>query len=196
MKEDQLPTFLTKLHLDPEIGDIFFRLRSVFHVSWPQCLTTTDLHDLTIFVLHKLLTWSPKATQTDLCPVVAASQCVRYAVAIYMLILQGPAYFSHAHLQANLVSHLRHHLDSILTLPLLHHGPLTLWMLSVGMVASHDTPEHYWFTSKAKTLVNTLHLHTWDDFVSCFGEVLWSRMQRAELLFQTRWEEAWATDAT
>ena len=113
-----------------------------------------------------------------------------------MLILQGPAYFSHAHLQANLVSHLKHHLDSILNLLSIRHGPLTLWMLSVGMVASHDTPEYYWFTSKAKVLVNILHLHTWNDFVSCFEKVLWSRMQRAEHLFQTRWKEAWATDAT
>jgi hypothetical protein len=195
MTADQHPLCLIELDLDPDIRDVFLRLRNVFIASVPRGLSTTDLHDLTIFLLHKLLAWSPQATQSHSSDSVATSQCVRYALVLYMLIIHGPAYFSHAHLQINLVSQFKTNLEGILAPLSAYHRPLALWMLLVGLTASHGTPDYDWFTIQAKILADLLHVRAWTDVVSCFEEVLWYQMQSAELLFQARWWEMWALDA-
>jgi hypothetical protein len=186
---DQLPSRLTDLDLDPDIGNIFLRLCNVFWISQPCGLPTPDLHDLTIFVLHKLLAWTPQATHLHSSEAVATSQCIRYAVALYMLIVQGPKYFPHTHLQANLVSRLKNHLDGILASLLTYHEPLALWLLLVGMTASYGTTDYYLFTTQIKNIVVPLHLHTWKDVIPSLEEVLWYKTQRVEHLFQARWEE-------
>jgi hypothetical protein len=140
MTADQHPLCLIELDLDPDIRDVFLRLRNVFIASVPRGLSTTDLHDLTIFLLHKLLAWSPQATQSHSSDSVATSQCVRYALVLYMLIIHGPAYFSHAHLQINLVSQFKTNLEGILAPLSAYHRPLALWMLLVGLTASPFRP--------------------------------------------------------
>jgi hypothetical protein len=196
MTTDRQPLCLTDLDLDPDIRDVLLRLRNVFNASVPRGLSTTDLHDLTIFLLHKLLVWSPQATHLHSSEAAATSQCVRYAIVLYMLIIHGPAYFSHAHLQVNLVSHLRTHVEGILAPLSAHHTRLALWMLFVGMTASHETPDYDWFTIQVKILADLLHVRAWKDVVFCLEEVLWYQTQRAELLCQARWWEMWALDAT
>jgi hypothetical protein len=191
-----VPSRVNERDLDPEIRDVLFRLGHVFHASQPHGLSTTDLHDLTCFVLHKLLAWSPQAEQFSSSESVTTSQCVRYAVVIYMLMIHGPAYFSHKYLQATLVSELQGHLGGILDSLMVCHRPLALWMLLVGVVASHGTSEYYWFTTQVKILVELLQLYDWEDVVSCLEEVLWFKTKRAERLFQSRWEEMWAMSTT
>jgi hypothetical protein len=147
-------------------------------------------------VLHKLLAWSPQAEQSSSPESVTTSQCVRYAVVIYMLMIHGPAYFSHKYLQATLVSQLQGHLGGILDSLTVCHRPLAVWMLLVGVVASYGTSEYYWFTTQVKILVELLQLYDWEDVVSCLEEVLWFKTKRAERLFQSRWEEMWAMNTT
>ncbi|KAF2191369.1 hypothetical protein K469DRAFT_732760 [Zopfia rhizophila CBS 207.26] len=179
---DPVPPPLDNLDLDPAIGEILFRLRNLFHEPRRFDLSNTDLHDLTCFVLHRLLLWSPQSTHRDISPAPAISECVRYAVALYMLIIHGPTYFSHARLQYNTTLQLRAHLEGSLASLLLSYGSLALWLLSVGMVASDGTPECHWFTTQAGTAISS--------FVS-----IWLKTQQAEYLFRQRWEEVWAITA-
>jgi hypothetical protein len=188
-----LPKYLSNLELEPGIDEVFFRLRTLFTVSQPCQLASTDFHDLTCYVLHRLLAWSPQPTVPDRFSSLPISQCVRYAVALYVLILHGPTYFSHAHLQSNLVSLLKTHLESILDSLSLSYPPLALWLISVGMAASDGIPTHTWFISQAKTLAEYLQLYDWFDVSPFLEGVLWYRTQRAEWPFQSKWEDVFAT---
>jgi hypothetical protein len=184
-----LPQYLSNLELEPGIDEVFFRLRTLFIISQPCQLPSTDFHDLACYVLHRLLARSPQPTAPDHLSPLPISQCVRYAVALYMLVLHGPTYFSHAHLQSNLALLLKTHLESILDSLPLSYPPLALWLISIGMAASDGTPTHTWFISQAKTLAEYLQLYDWCDVSPLLEGVLWYKTQRAEWPFQRKWEE-------
>lgn len=186
--QKELPSHFVGLEIEPTVCDVLLRLHSIFEMSQRQALSTTDLHDLTCFVLHKLLSLSPPASETS--GGFAESECVRYALALYLLIIHGPTYFTHAHLQLSLASGLRVVLDH--TLPSLspYHETVALWTLTVGMVASDSTSESFWFASQVKALCTRLNLHIWADIRNRLEEVLWYKMARAEMVFQQRWEMA------
>ncbi|KAF1828899.1 hypothetical protein BDW02DRAFT_584146 [Decorospora gaudefroyi] len=193
--QDQLPSYLSDLNLDPRVSDIFFRLRNLFRASQPDSLPSTDLHDLTCFVLHKLLAWCPQPTETDCSGILATSQCVRYAAALYMLIIHGPTYFSHAHLQSNMVLQLRTYLEDIMTSISVYHGPLAIWILLIGMVASENTSDWHWYAIRITVLAEQLHVCAWEDVLPCLEGVLWFREPRTEQIFKHRWAEAWTLSA-
>jgi hypothetical protein len=181
---------LSELDLDSTISDVFLRLQHVFYVSQQQELSTTHLHDLTCFVLHKLLSWSPSKSQLRSPNSIPTSQCIRYALALYMLIIHGPTYFSHAHLQSTLVINLKEHFEDLMPAFTIANANFGLWILSIGMVASQDAVTSGWFSANAVTLAYGLALHTWKDVRSCLEEVLWYNTQRGEGQFRKRWEEA------
>ena len=179
--------------MDPTIGDVFMRLRHVFHVSRQQELSTTHLHDLTCFVLHKLLSWSPSKSQLKYSNSCSTSQCIRYAIALYMLIIHGPTYFSHAHLQSTLVIELKRYIEDLMPTFATANAEIALWILSIGMVASQDTDTSGWFSAYATTLAHDLALYTWVEVRSYLEVVLWYKIQRGEGQFRQRWEEALST---
>ena len=56
------PTMLDTPVLDPEVADVLCRLHNLFDSSQYK-LSSTDLHDLTCYVVHKLLLWKPSHTK-------------------------------------------------------------------------------------------------------------------------------------
>ena len=190
VSRDEIPCGFLNLELDPSISDVFLRLRHLFRVSHEHNLSTTDLHDLTCYILHKLLAWSPDESQPGHANLIATSQSIRCAVALYMLIIHGPTYFSHAHLQSSLVAELRRSIRSLLPMFAIENGPLALWVLIVGMAASQDALTSGWFTAKATTVARGLELRTWDDILQCMEGVVWYKTQRGEEHFRQQWEEA------
>ncbi|PVH91334.1 hypothetical protein DM02DRAFT_678143 [Periconia macrospinosa] len=117
--------------LDPSIGDILRRLRNLFGNPEHFVLTSLDFHDLTCFILHRLL-----GIETDWSLKTGTSEGVRVAIALYMLMLHGPSYYSHASLQYRLTQELRVYIEHCLGTITLIHAPLAIWLTSVGMVAS------------------------------------------------------------
>ena len=183
----ELPPVLSGLELEPTISDIIMRLRGIFDISRTQPLSTTDLHDLTCFVLHQLLLLPSPPLQMTVAD--AQSACLRYAVALYMLVIHGPTYFTHAHLQSNLVSRLKGYMNEVLDYLYLHHGAIALWIVSVGLVASADTLDSPWFVDQAKALSKSLDLRAWPDIFVHLEMVLWyGGMRHAEIMFQQQWE--------
>jgi hypothetical protein len=172
---------IDELDLDPAIRDIVLRLRNIFH-SAPLDLPTTDLHDLTCFVLHKLL------PSHDSSPVSSTSECVRSAIALYMLIIHGPTYFTHARLQRTITLQLQAELQGAFTALLFAHPSLVVWLLSIGLVASEDTRESPWFTEQARTAATTLGLFSWNQILHHLTEVLWLTSSHAEAIIRLRWE--------
>jgi hypothetical protein len=188
---DSVPTVLHTPLLDPEIADVLCRLHNLFDSSQYQ-LSSNDLHDLTCYAIHRLLLWEPKL-QTDgvMCDL-TTSGIVRHATVLYLLIIHGPTYFSHAHLQYATALKLQAQMEYSWLNMLFNHGNLTLWLLSVGMVAAAGIPEGQWFTSQAHKAAEALDLRTWDDVVCRLRGIVWLDSAAAESSFQQKWQEAWA----
>ena len=186
---DQIPPYLVSLEMDPLVGDVFFRLRNLFRQSQQHYLSTTALHDLTCFVLHKLLLPSPTTSELSSTKIPETSQCIRHATALYMLSIHGTTYFSHAELQWNLVPKLRDNIESVPGLSMIHHRPLFLWMLYVGVISSYGTLHRHWFTTQARAFAMYMSLQTWEDTVHYLEEILWYKSPRADTLFRQAWEE-------
>jgi hypothetical protein len=117
------------LGLDPDLGNIVTRLRAVFHD--PLVLSATDLHDLTCFALHRLMSL-PSPTNAD-SRSSNASKCLRYAIPAYMFIVHGATYYSHLHIINALIIQRQCHIGPLL-LSTECENSLLIWLLSVGAV--------------------------------------------------------------
>lgn len=181
--------------LDSDITDVLCRLHNLFD-SNQHSLSSTDLHDLACYVVHRLLLWSPQR-QADSFPCdLATSGIVRHALVLYLLIIHGPTYFSHAQLQyatsLKLQGQMEHTWFNLMT----NHGSLAIWLLSIGMVASDGTPEGHWFIKQARTATEYLGLQTWNDIVVCLQNVVWLNLPTAASMFQQKWQEVQSSRPT
>jgi hypothetical protein len=177
--------------LDPVIDDILRRLGSLFHNPEHFALSTPEFHDLICFVLHRLLTFEATGSLQN-----GVSESVRVATALYLLILHGPTYFSHAGLQYQLVQELMGCLDGSFTEISSTHVALATWLISVGLVATKDTPQNLWFKAKASESAQILGVHDWNGLLNCLRAVLWMPKDHTEQEFRGAWEPLWATDGT
>ncbi|KAK4040186.1 hypothetical protein C8A01DRAFT_15878 [Parachaetomium inaequale] len=176
------PPELVSLDVDEEVKDAFIRLRNIFQRAQRVPFTSTHLHDLTCFVIHRLLPSAREmANQTS-----PLTECVRYATILYMFIIQGPTYFTHAVIFNRLLDRFTEHLQQRELQPT--HDPIDVWFLAVGMVASSGTPHHSWFMERARTAAATLQLSTWDDVSPFIKSTLWLETPRSEGIFRPHWD--------
>ncbi|KAJ3550272.1 hypothetical protein NM208_g61 [Fusarium decemcellulare] len=173
------------LDIDTALADILIRLRRLFHTPEDPSLSTTDLHDLTCFVVHRLLLLGPLVSENLTHS--ATSESLRHALALYMLIIHGTTYYSHADLANAIILQLRSHL-TVSTRTGSIHGPLEIWILSVGLVSTTIAADRQWFADKAATAAKALNLHTWEDVLACLKTVLWLETQRGGM-FRQQWAE-------
>lgn len=180
--------------LDLAVGNVLNRLRSIFHQPRLSISTSAELHDLTCFVMHRLLLLPPVSASSPRRQ--AASECLRYSLALYMLIIHGATYYSHENLARSLAVQLKGHLAALAQADHPHDG-FEIWFLSVGMVATVGTGEHGWFRSRALAAALHLELHTWEDVLVHLEGVLWTRARpHVEGSFRQTWKEALAALAT
>lgn len=180
---------LDTLGLDPIVANTVNRLRSVFNIFQTSdgalMLSTTDLHDLTCFMLHRLLSLPP-LTGLDILST-ATSECLRYAVSLYMFIIHGSTYYSHANMLNILLIRFEHHIDPLLSSSE-RQDSLLVWFLSIGAVASLGMNESQWFYERLTTISITLELKYWADVERHLKQVLWLETP-LQILFQQTWEE-------
>ncbi|KAJ4311788.1 hypothetical protein N0V94_007769 [Neodidymelliopsis sp. IMI 364377] len=186
---------LDNAQLDPEIRDTACRLRLLFD-SRQFSLTSTDIHDLTCFVVHKLLLWHPSALIDGYLHEPMLSQSLQHALVLYMLMVQGPTYFSHAGLQYTTVLKLRSYLEHTWCSLLPSHDALALWLLSVGMVAADGMPSCGWFMTQAHIAAKALEVQGWSDLVARLQDVIWLDSPTITPLFQRKWDEIWVITTT
>ena len=187
---DRTPTILSTPLLDPHIEDVLSRLHHLFDSS-QYSLSSTDIHDLTCYVVHRLLHWSPQPQPDDLPPDLSTSGIIRYGMILYMLIIQGPTYFSHARLQYAITLKLQAQMEHTWLNMLCNHGSLALWLLSVGMVASEGTPEEQWFTDQTRMAAMALSLNFPDESIHHLREIIWFDSPIATSLFEQKWLNIW-----
>lgn len=183
---DPLDLTIDDIEIDPTISNILIRLRNIFHHERVSTLTNTDLHDLTCFVLHKLLLLSPLSSDNP--KQSAVSECFRYAIALYMLTIHGTTYYSHEFLANNMIRQLKGHLEPLLLTDYMRSS-VGVWILSVGLAATVGTPHRKWFISQACTAAMALGLQTWEEVLVRLETVFWTRAQQQEDGVRHKWEE-------
>ncbi|OAQ85954.1 C6 zinc finger domain-containing protein [Purpureocillium lilacinum] len=173
--------------IDHDVANILSRLLYIFEPLEQPRLTNADLHDLTCFAVHKLLLLpeTPSGGGAGESSRPAVSECLRYAMVLYMLVLHGTTYYSHVHLVMAVVQQLQKQIEALAES--LHlHGPLGIWAVSVGMAAAADMDDACaWFVEQGRFLARELDLATWDDVLMQLQSVLWS--EGNEPLFRRQW---------
>ncbi|KAL3451140.1 hypothetical protein BJX65DRAFT_269029 [Aspergillus insuetus] len=200
---DSLP--INELDIDPTVKNILLRLRTAFDRAQHTGFPPTRLHDLTCFVIHRLLLSAPLSTspscpatqaQTEPCP---ATESVRYAIILYMFIIHGPTYYSHAVIMDAIVGRF----IGSLTAPDLDavnqtqdssscSNSLDVWCTAIGLVASAGTSSYSWFLQRAQSFTNIpesySQLHTWADVLAHIRSILWMDTPQAEGIFRPHWD--------
>lgn len=171
--------------IDHDVRTVFIRLRNVFQRAQRIPFPTTRLHDLTCYVVHRLLLTT--ANPADLQPPSPITECIRYATILYMFVVQGPTYYSHAVIFNNMLARLTEHLKQLETTPRLY-GALDAWLVAIGMVASAGTEHYQWFNERGSVVAAALQLGSWDDVFTCIKRVLWLETQQGEGIFRPHWD--------
>ncbi|KAH8680017.1 hypothetical protein BGZ60DRAFT_242153 [Tricladium varicosporioides] len=182
---------LKSLHLNPVLEDTITRLRNIFGkysrhstgLATPLELSSTDLHDLTCFVLHRLL---PLPAIEDVNALTAdISDAMHCATSIFMFIIHGHTYYTHITILNSLVLRLKTHLECM-EVSTNDISPVFVWLHSVGMVASTEIGDSQWFLDRARLIANTLDIRSWDDILANLECVLWFHNSRTKS-FKHQW---------
>lgn len=175
---------LGSIDVDYAVRNVFIRLRNVFQRSQRIPFPTTRLHDLTCFVVHRLLL---SASDTANPQSSAITECIRYAIILYMLIIQGPTYYSHALILNTIVTRFTEHLEQLESTARMHDS-LDVWLVAIGMVASTGTTHYQWFMKSARAMAASLQLGNWNDTLVHIKSVLWLETLQGEDIFRPHWD--------
>ena len=167
-----------------EVKNVYARLNSVSRRT--QQLPTAQLHDLTCFVVHRLLLPTSDTEEHQSSPITG---CLRYAIILYMFIIHGPTYYSHEAIFNTITTKFTQHLQQLESTPRVY-DLLDVWFLATGMVAAAGTPHYRWFMEQARAVATSLQLSNWDDVFLRIKSVLWLGTRRDEDTFRHHWEIA------
>lgn len=179
--DDQL-FHLSTIEVDDSVKNVFNRLRNIFQRAGNILFPATQLHDLTCFVIHRLLLSAP-ATTTP--PLSRMTESIRYGIVLYMFIAQGPTYYSHAVILNTILIRFMEHLEK--STPRIYDS-LDVWFCAVGMVASSGTAHHRWFMNRARDIAAALQLANSSDTLVHIKTVLWLEKPQSEDLFRSHWD--------
>ena len=171
---------------DNDIGNVLMRLRIIFHQKKQTPLEPSCLHDLTCFVIHRLLSTAPDPRTTLSSPY---SECIRYAVSSYMFIVQGPTYYPHSAILQDLMVRYIHCLKQTES-SLCAFDELDVWLHAIGLVATTGTTDYQWFACRTGIISSALSLYTWEDVFPYLRGVLWLDLPRVEAMFRPHWDAA------
>jgi hypothetical protein len=172
------------IDVDFDVWNVFIRLRSVLERSQRMPFSPTQLHDLTCFVIHRLLS-TPNTESSQPSPV---TQSLRYAIIIYMLIIQGPTYYSHAVIMNTMVTRFVECFKQIESTPRVYDS-LDVWFISIGLLTSTGTTNYEWFVEKAQIVSEALQLHDFDDTLVQIKSVLWLETPQSDENFRSHWDK-------
>jgi hypothetical protein len=173
-----------RIDIDSDVGNVLIRLREVFRRTQKTGLPTPRLHDLTCFVIHRLLLTAPGHNVPQFSS--SITECLRYAVVLYMFIIHGPTYYSHAAIMNTMSTRFLENLRYLRKTPYVDASYHT-WLLSIALVAASSHADCQWISERAKTAANSLKLGTWDNVLAHIRTFLWLETPQAEVIFRHPW---------
>ncbi|KAF4821603.1 hypothetical protein CGCTS75_v011059 [Colletotrichum tropicale] len=170
--------------VDCAVLNVFIRLRNVFQRARRVPFPTTRLHDLTCFVIHRLLLEAPDPSDLTSSPL---TECIRYATILYMFNVHGPTYYSHAVILNAIVTRFAKQLRRLDSLPRVYSS-LGVWFQAIGMISAAGTPLYDSFVERAWVVAASLELSSWDDAFLHVKSVLWLETPQGEDVFRPHWD--------
>ncbi|KAK4191613.1 hypothetical protein QBC35DRAFT_470641 [Podospora australis] len=174
--------------IDFVVANILVRLRNVFKRAEKMPFSTTSLHDLTSFVVHRLMLSAPNPEDSLASPL---TESIRLALILYMFIMHGATYYPHAVISDKLAAELMEILKKADTLPH-QYCSLDVWIVATGLVSSAGTSCYQFFVDRAQAVSNSLSLENWDDALVHIRNVLWLEALEAEATFRPHWHYSMA----
>lgn len=178
------------LDIDKEVENVFNRLRNVFHRAQNIPFSSTQLHDLACFVIHRLLNLTSTTSPLQPSP---TSECVRFAMILYMFTIHGPSYYPHAMMLDTIVARFKEQLERREDVHSFDKDSFDVWFYSIGMVASSGSSHHQWFMEKANNTASSLRLQTSEDAISHTRNILWLENPHGDELFEPYWDAVLAS---
>jgi len=182
------PLPLDEFDIDPTVKEVLIQLQAISHQyqinsqsSIPPILTIAEIHDLASFALHILLQHPQSEMPASI------SECIRYGLCIYMFILHGPTYYSHAAILNTLVLQLQHQIMALVSQKALC-GEVQTWIYSMGLVGSIGTETHDWFLKQSAMVSNRLEIDSWELVKSQLESIVWLPNMMCEMVFRQTWE--------
>ncbi|KAF4858724.1 hypothetical protein CGCSCA2_v007077 [Colletotrichum siamense] len=175
---------LADQEVDCAVLNVFIRLRNVFQRARRVPFPTTRLHDLTCFVIHRLLLSAPDPSDPASSPL---TECIRYTTILYMFNVHGPTYYSHAVILNAIVTRFTEQLTRLDSLPRVYNS-LDVWFQTIGMVSAAGTPLYDSFVERAWVVAAFLELGSWDDAFLHVKSVLWLETPQGEDVFRPHWD--------
>lgn len=166
------------------VRNVLIRLSNVFQRAQRMALPPSRLHDLTCFVIHRLLLSISNEVDSASSPV---SECTRYAIILYMFVVQGPTYYSHAVLMEQMVIRFVHHLKQLESTSR-RPDSFDVWLLAIGLEASAGSQHNRWVVRQARALAVSLQLGSWSDVLIRTKKILWLETPKAEDKFCHSWD--------
>ncbi|KAJ5847991.1 hypothetical protein N7455_011948 [Penicillium solitum] len=174
---------LSTIEVDYAVKNVFNRLRNIFQRVRNIPFPATQLHDLTCFVIHRLLLSALATTISLPSPM---TESIRYGIILYMFIAQGPTYYSHAVILNTILLRFMENLEHLASTPRVY-DLLDVWFAAVGMVASAGTAHHQQFMKRARDVAAALQLESFGDTLIHIKSVLWLEKPQCEDLFRSHW---------
>ncbi|KAL4881675.1 hypothetical protein BJY04DRAFT_188567 [Aspergillus karnatakaensis] len=176
---------------DFEVQNVFTRLHNAFSRAKQIPFPSTRLHDLTCFVIHRLLATAPDPALPSPSPI---TECIRYGMILYMFITHGPTYYSHAVIMNTLTSQLLANLTALDSTPRFYES-LDVWLLAIGLVASKSTPQYKLFKQRAELVASSLNLESWTDTLGHIKSILWMEYAQGHDIFRPHWAAIFSPDS-
>lgn len=170
--------------------NVFVRLRNVIQRAQQVPFSTTQIHDLTCFVVHRLLLSASNTTASQISPM---TESIRCAIILYMFIIQGPTYYSHAVISNTIATRLVEHLK-YLAPAVRNLNSLDVWLVAVGMTASTNTANYHMFIERAREVAASLGLQSFNDALVHIKGVLWLEKTQTEEVFRSHWNNVFNID--
>lgn len=189
LEDDTIPE-LSWVVDDKIVRTALVRLRYIFKRVEGEPLSGTRLHDLALFVTHRLLLSAPDTQDTNASPV---TECIRYALILYMFIIQGPIYYSHAVILSSVVSRFTKYLELLESISHVYDA-LDIWLLTIGMVASAGTPGYSFFTERIRHVCACLQLTEFQEALKYIKGICWLGGLQGEALLRPHWHVVSADD--
>ncbi|THW15180.1 hypothetical protein D6D25_07194 [Aureobasidium pullulans] len=180
----EYPTALDDLLIDESVRNVFIRLHKVFERAQRTPISTTRLHDLTCYVIHRLLPTTSDLENLSSSP---STECMRYAVVLYMFITHGTTYYPHTFVLNRALVQFKIQLEQSESSPWLYDS-FGIWLLAIGMVASTGTLRYQWFLERARTIATFLQLRSWDEVFVHIKGILWLETLQGEQSFRPHWD--------
>ncbi|KAG9246865.1 hypothetical protein BJ878DRAFT_250331 [Calycina marina] len=173
---------LIDMDLDMELKEVIINIRIVFRHSQLSTtpLSTVELQDLVGFVLHSIL----RLPHSD--HAATLTECVRAALAIYMILLHGSTYYSHTAMLATIVLQLQRQLDGFLPTSAIPDA-LHIWLCSMGLVGSMGMDTHNWFAEKCLAASAVIIGIKWSAVIALLEEVVWLPDTMCDTMFHQAW---------